>query len=248
MNDTTTSPQEVRVTVRLSYQADPAMSADELRTAIMDDVNRLTDADSESPVELLRAELIELQEEAAIYGTDEPAEVSQVELTDWAGGSWTARRTEAEEGTQRAWDVGRSLLGRSEALPSVVAFYAASIEEAREKLEAKPIDLDRFAKRGEAEEARRIVRKALAAGYALSVHDGEEATVRGSRDEAKILAALATTDADTVTVHRRDLNNASGWHSVGVLLLVWGNAPDGSELVADHTDNETLRQLVENEG
>lgn len=93
------------------------------------------------------------------------------------------------------------------------------------------IALDRYASNGEAVQARKIVRLALAAGLSVSVHDGEEWTVNKSTDHMAILAALATTESDTL---RFRLNGKK----VGVMLLVWGNAADGSELVADYGHDE----------
>lgn len=99
------------------------------------------------------------------------------------------------------------------------------------------VDLDRFAQPGEAKAARALLRRALSAGYAVSVYDGEEWTVRRSRKFEELEGALASTDHDTIRLDRQDFNNASGWHFVGTILLVWGNAADGSELAADCSDN-----------
>lgn len=112
-------------------------------------------------------------------------------------------------------------------------------------MSAAGIDLDRHAQPGEAKMARALVRTALAKGYAVSVNDGEETTVTRSTDRDAILAALASTDADCLTIHRADFNNASGHHVAGSLYLVWGNEPDGSELIADHTDNPAMQWLYD---
>jgi hypothetical protein len=63
--------QQVNVTVHLIYDADATLSAAKLAEAIAADVGRLTDADSESPVELCQFTLGDLKEEAAIYSRDE---------------------------------------------------------------------------------------------------------------------------------------------------------------------------------
>lgn len=65
----------------------------------------------------------------------------------------------------------------------------------------------------------------------ISVNDGEVTTVKRSRDRQEILTALCTTGQDVLIV--RDANG----EFAGEFLLIWGNDPDGSELVADHTDN-----------
>ena len=108
------------------------------------------------------------------------------------------------------------------------------------------ICLDRFAKPGEAKVARRLVRLCMERGFAISVHDGEEWAVKRSQDRAAILAELATTDMTTVKVWRPlEGEAATAWAPGGSFLLVWGNEPDGSELIADHTDNELCNELAE---
>ncbi|CAB4120950.1 hypothetical protein UFOVP4_26 [uncultured Caudovirales phage] len=98
--------------------------------------------------------------------------------------------------------------------------------------------LSRYATRGEAKKARRLVRAMLAAGLAISVNDGEEWTVRRSRSEAEILEALCSTGEDGIRGY--DAEGAS----VGTFWLIWGNAPDGSELISDYTDNAALEAII----
>lgn len=105
--------------------------------------------------------------------------------------------------------------------------------------------LSRYRTDGEGKRARRLIRDALAKGYACSVNDGEETTVRTERHFQTIVDALATTDHDVVTIHRQDLNNASGWHVAGSFVLIYGNDADGSELIADHTDNFACVELAD---
>ena len=93
--------------------------------------------------------------------------------------------------------------------------------------------------RGECDEALRLVKFLLAEGYRISVYDGEEFTVRRSYDLEEIIAALGTTGEDELLL--RDFNK----DEVGCLRLVWGNDPDGEELVADHSDNETINKLMD---
>ena len=89
------------------------------------------------------------------------------------------------------------------------------------------ISLDTYASKGEARVARKLVRAALESGYSLSIHDGEEWTVRRSKDADAILAALATTGMDSIRFRSPE------GPRVGELVLVWGNDPEGRELVAD---------------
>jgi hypothetical protein len=85
--------------------------------------------------------------------------------------------------------------------------------------------------------AMRVIGRALAKGYLISVCDGEEYTVKRSTNRNAIRAALCSTDADTILVRKSD------GEKVGVIWLVWGNSPE--EVVADHTDNEAIREIVE---
>ena len=81
----------------------------------------------------------------------------------------------------------------------------------------------------ETAEARALIAYLLDAGCALSVHDGEETTIKASIDAAAVLAALGTTEADTLTAWRAD------WKSWPSFLLIYGNGP--GELIADHSDS-----------
>ena len=100
--------------------------------------------------------------------------------------------------------------------------------------------LSKYATAGEARVARKLVRAALAAGYAISVNDGEAWTVKRSTREREILDALATTGEDWLRLYLP----ATG-ESAGTFQLIYGNDPDGSELIADHTDNNTCAALYE---
>jgi predicted fused transcriptional regulator/phosphomethylpyrimidine kinase len=91
---------------------------------------------------------------------------------------------------------------------------------------------------GERGVATRLVRAAIHAGYAVSVYDGEEYTVKRSRRERQILAALASTEEDWLVI--RD----SAGERVGALVLIWGNDPDGEELIADYTDKPEIEALA----
>lgn len=91
---------------------------------------------------------------------------------------------------------------------------------------------------GERRTATRLVRAAIAAGYTVSVYDGEEYTVKRSQNEAAILEALASTEEDTLVI--RD----SAGERIGALVLIWGNDQTGEELIADYTDKPEIEALA----
>ena len=91
---------------------------------------------------------------------------------------------------------------------------------------------------GEQRKAKRIIRKALDMGLAVSVSDGDgDYAVRASHDYATILAAVGEMDMDELIFY------VDG-ERIGWMLLVWGNEPDGSELAADYTANEAIEALA----
>ena len=92
--------------------------------------------------------------------------------------------------------------------------------------------LTQYATKGERRMARLIVAEILSRGGVISVNDGAEWPVRGSVSPVEILGALCSTDADTL--HWANPTGAR----VGWLWLVWGNADDGSELIADYSAND----------
>ena len=104
-----------------------------------------------------------------------------------------------------------------------------------------PNSLSQYATTGEARVARKLIRAALAAGYTVSVHDGEEWTVKRSIREADILDALATTDEDRLLMRSPTANDIG--EVVGSFWLVYGNDENGEELISDHTDNEACDRL-----
>jgi hypothetical protein len=83
----------------------------------------------------------------------------------------------------------------------------------------------------------KLVELLIADGYDVSVNDGGETTVKRSRDPDEIVAALRTTDEDTLIVTGPILRRSA------VVQLVYGNAPD--EVVADHSTSlqETMDKL-----
>lgn len=82
----------------------------------------------------------------------------------------------------------------------------------------------------EKEIARRTIQSLLEKGYAISVHDGEETTVKRSLDKKVIIEAMFTTDEDILYVHANSDTKAFGW-----IMFVYGN--DGHDVISDYTTN-----------
>ena len=78
--------------------------------------------------------------------------------------------------------------------------------------------------------ARKIIQSALATGYAVSINDGEETTVKRSRKLAPCMRALFTTDEDRIYLHHDGNESAFSW-----IYLVYGN--DGWDVINDYTTN-----------
>ena len=92
-----------------------------------------------------------------------------------------------------------------------------------------------YATQHEARIARKIVKDALANGWTVSVNDGEDWVVKRSDDSRAILAALCSTDSDTLR-----LRDAAG-ERVGDILLIWGNDDD---VISDHSDNAAMTAFM----
>jgi hypothetical protein len=73
----------------------------------------------------------------------------------------------------------------------------------------------------------RVVTDLLAAGCALSVHDGEAFTVRRSRDPDAVLSGMFGADEDLLFVR-----DATG-RKLGFVHFIYGN--DGDDVIADYT-------------
>lgn len=80
----------------------------------------------------------------------------------------------------------------------------------------------------------KLVCDLLAAGFALTVDDGEEKTIKRSTDAAAIFKALSSTEMDRLYVSKGAVNY-DGW-----VLLVWGNDTD---VISDYTTN--LQAIME---
>lgn len=97
------------------------------------------------------------------------------------------------------------------------------------------MNLDNYAPESAKRIAVALVDAALAAGYSLGVYDGEETTVRHSRDRQEVLEALASTDRDHLRFYRPDATKA------GFVLLIWEN---GDDAASDWSDNDETNALV----
>lgn len=103
----------------------------------------------------------------------------------------------------------------------------------------KPLSLDLYTSKGEARVVKRLVRSLLSNGHSLSVSDGDTWVVIRETSADVILAALGTTGEDVLRVYQPGETKA-----VGSIYLLYGNAEDGSEVIADHTTNETMDVLL----
>ena len=75
---------------------------------------------------------------------------------------------------------------------------------------------------------RRYVKNLLAAGFSISVNDGETTTVRRSTNFREIIRAMRTTDEDYLYVYKPGEDER-----FGMLYFVYGNDP--SEVVNDYS-------------
>lgn len=101
--------------------------------------------------------------------------------------------------------------------------------------------LARFRAKVEQAQAMRLITDALFAGYAISVNDGEETTVRKSRNAKELVDAMGTTEADTLTFHATDTVGDGDARCVGSAWLIYGN---GRDLISDHTFNDAMHSLL----
>lgn len=85
----------------------------------------------------------------------------------------------------------------------------------------------------------KLVTDLLAAGFTLSVDDGEEVTVERSTDPAAIFPALSSTDADRLLIHRA---NTSDKGRISWVYLVWGNDHD---IVSDWVMHNDIDPIIE---
>lgn len=80
---------------------------------------------------------------------------------------------------------------------------------------------------------------AIAAGYSVSLQDGEDWTVQRSQDVDVLVAAAQTTDEDRLRF--RKVNEVGT--PIGTIWFVYGNS--ASEVIADHSVNPEMDALME---
>ncbi len=83
--------------------------------------------------------------------------------------------------------------------------------------------------------AKMVISILIDEGFSLSVHDGEELAIIKCRDKKQVLAAMMSTDEDSLWVYRPGVAERYGW-----LYFVYGN--DGYDVINDHTTN--LEELL----
>lgn len=93
----------------------------------------------------------------------------------------------------------------------------------------------------------KMIDRALAAGYCVSVFDGEEWQVKQGREKPAILAAIDSVDSSELVFRDprqviekdgRKIAARIGW----ALVIPYGVGPD--ETIADHTDNAIMESLA----
>lgn len=93
------------------------------------------------------------------------------------------------------------------------------------------MSLKKYATPGERKVVTALVNHLLEKGYEIDVYDGEETTLNRSTDAEAIFEALCTTDHDSLIARNPGVGLVAA-----AFYLVWGNALDGSEVIADHSD------------
>lgn len=94
---------------------------------------------------------------------------------------------------------------------------------------------------GERLAARRLIQRILDRGLAVQIFDGEEFVLpEPSRDKKFIVRYLGSTDEDYLHVKNPNDDTTLGWFH-----LVYGNALDGSEVVADWSANDVCDEIYD---
>jgi len=83
--------------------------------------------------------------------------------------------------------------------------------------------------------AKKLVEDALAAGYTVSVCDGEDYPVKRSSNKKEIMAGVFSCDEEEL-VFRKDGN------LIGRVFLVYGN--DGYDVICDYSDTPIMADLL----
>lgn len=83
--------------------------------------------------------------------------------------------------------------------------------------------------------AEKLVRAAISSGFLITVDDGGALPIKRSSNAELILAAMFSSDGDTLIIRKPDGDR------VGCIALIYGN---GADVIADHTDNAVIGELV----
>ena len=87
-----------------------------------------------------------------------------------------------------------------------------------------------------------LIKFALAKGYALHVHDGEERVIcKGYQNAVDVIESV---DESTLSIVDREKNADGKYVRRGWAKIVLGN--DDNELVADYSDNKLVNQWFNN--
>jgi hypothetical protein len=88
---------------------------------------------------------------------------------------------------------------------------------------------------GEERHARAILSECARLNLQVEVQDEKDMCYKRGAGDDVALDTLAASDENLITLFQQE---ERGWRQVGWLLLIWSNAPDGSELVADYSAND----------
>lgn len=94
-----------------------------------------------------------------------------------------------------------------------------------------------FVVAAEAQVAEKLVKDALAAGYSISVHEGEDWAIRSSTDKDAIMRSMCSTGEDRLYFH------GSNGKSVGWVWFIWNNG-SVEEVFTDYVANPIIERLV----
>ena len=86
--------------------------------------------------------------------------------------------------------------------------------------------------------ARKLVAEILSRGYSIRVWEGGGWAGERSTDLEEIVQSLNSTGEDTLKIKVGDTY-------AGTILLVWGNNPDGSELISDYSVGSAIGHVID---
>lgn len=90
-------------------------------------------------------------------------------------------------------------------------------------------------KRIEREVIRAFVNQATAAGFLITVDNGEDCPVKMSRDVTAIMAGIMQTDEETLRLYHGTEDGHPTSQQIGWVYLVYGN--DGWDVICNYTTN-----------